>query len=36
MQKAGMRYVGKQASKYEKNGKTYDADVYMITAQEWN
>jgi len=35
MQKAGMRYVGRCASKYEKCGKRYDADAYTITVDDW-
>ena len=35
MQKAGMHYVRKHASKYEKCGKYYDADEYIITYNDW-
>ena len=35
MQKAGMHYVRKQVSKYEKCGMYYDADEYMITIDDW-
>ena len=35
MQKAGMCHLGRYASKYEKNGRLYDADVYRITVDDW-
>ena len=35
MQKAGMYYVRKHISKYEKDGTYYDADEYAITYDEW-
>lgn len=35
MQKAGMHYVTKHVSKYEKCGVFHDADEYMITIDEW-
>ena len=35
MQKAGMQYVGTHPAKYEKCGKTYDADEYAITLDRW-
>lgn len=35
MQKAGMHYVTKHVSKYEKCGVHHDADEYMITIDEW-
>lgn len=36
MQKAGMELVGSYASKYEKCGKSYDVDEYMITFDQWD
>ena len=36
MQKAGMHFVKKHPSKYEKCGKSYDADEYVIDAEAWN
>ncbi len=36
MQKAGMQLVGSHASKYEKCGKSYDVDEYMITVDQWD
>lgn len=35
MKKAGMQYVQSYVSKYEKDGKCYDADEYMITYKDW-
>lgn len=35
MKKAGMHYVQNHVSKYEKDGKCYDADEYMITYKDW-
>ena len=35
MQKAGMSYVRTEKGKYQKNGVTYDAPVYRITAEDW-
>lgn len=35
MQKAGMHYVTKHSSKYEKNENIYDADEYKITYADW-
>lgn len=35
MKKAGMYYVQNHVSKYEKAGKSYDADEYMITYKDW-
>ena len=35
MQKAGMHYVCRHIAKYEKGGKHYDAEEYLITADEW-
>lgn len=36
MRKAGMVYVQTDERKYEKNGQCFDAQVYRITAEEWN
>lgn len=35
MRKAGMKYQGTAAGKYEKNGALHDAPLYWITAEEW-
>ena len=35
MQKAGMHHVKKHVSKYEKCGRDYDADEYLITYEDW-
>lgn len=35
MKKAGMHYVKSYPSKYEKSGKLYDADEYVITFEDW-
>ena len=35
MQKAGMRFVKRIPSRYEKNGVLHDADEYRITAADW-
>ena len=35
MRKAGMYYVKTHNSKYEKDGRYYDADEYMITYGDW-
>ena len=35
MRKAGMTYVRTDEEKYVKNGQSYDAPVYRITAQQW-
>lgn len=35
MRKVGMKYLRTDTSKYEKNGTTYDAPVYRITADGW-
>lgn len=35
MQKAGMHYLGRYASKYEKNGRMHDAEAYQITVDDW-
>ena len=36
MRRAGMRHVGTEAGKYEKNGKRHDAPVYRITKENRN
>ena len=35
MRKAGMKYIGTEPGKYEKNGITYDVPQYRITREEW-
>lgn len=35
MRKAGMTYMRTDEEKYVKNGQSYDAPVYRITAQQW-
>lgn len=35
MRNVGMSYVKTHISKYEKNGKFYDADEYMLIRQDW-
>jgi ribosomal-protein-alanine N-acetyltransferase len=35
MRKAGMRYMGTEKEKYEKNGKLHDARVYRIEKSTW-
>lgn len=36
MQTVGMKYVKTYLAKYEKAGKLYDADEYVITYNDWN
>ena len=35
MRKAGMRYIGTEPGKYEKNGIVHDASRYRITREDW-
>ena len=35
MRKCGMKFVETLPSKYEKGGKLFDADVYVITSEMW-
>lgn len=35
MRKAGMKYIGTEPGKYEKNGIVHDAPRYRITREEW-
>ena len=35
MRKVGMRHVGVQKARYEKEGALFDADEYRITLEEW-
>lgn len=35
MRKAGMKYIGTELRKYEKNGEVFDVPQYRITRKEW-
>lgn len=35
MRKAGMRHVGTVSGKYEKDGRRYDAEAYILTRDQW-
>lgn len=35
MRKAGMKYIGTEVGKYEKNGEIFDVPQYRITRKEW-